>query len=119
MREFQYKFLLALVLVAAAFTTALVAAHLGGLHRLEGPHLHALMGFTLLALGCWAALRSRLERFFSVAIDVGGHSLQITASIGVAHSPDSHTDLQSLQQGADSAMYQARAAGRNRVTCLP
>jgi len=42
----------------------------------------------------------------------------ITASIGVAHSPEGQVDLQTLQQRADSAMYQAKAAGRNRVTRL-
>jgi len=339
LREFQYKFLLALIFAGAGFTAALVLAHLGGLNLLNGPHVYSMMGFTVLALGCWAALRSRPERFLIVAwayeavcmleytsallfvpadelrllwfmvnipgvfillgprsgwgitglsllivlgvnpwlahpysanaqatlllavlymsvmfhvfgdrsvsyfsrmrkynikllriasrdaltgvynaraylaqseatiqggaeaghgysvlfvdldhfkrvndehghaagdkvlqaaaktlqmgvrhndivgriggeefgvllpqtdlsqalrvaehlrrsieqlpIDVGGHSLQITASIGVAHSPDGHVDLQTLQQRADSAMYQAKAAGRNRVTSLP
>lgn len=339
LREFQYKFLLALMLAGSAFTAALVAAHMTGINRLNGPHVQAMMGFTVLALGCWAALRSRPEHFLKVAwayellcmleytsallfvpadelrllwfmvnipgvfillgpragwamaglsllivlglnptlahpysgnaqatlllavlymsvmfhvfsdrsvsyfsrmhkynlkllriathdaltgvfnarayraqcqtliqagaeaghgysvlfvdldhfkrvndqhghatgdkvlqaaakalqkgvrhndvvgriggeefgvllpqtnleqalqvaehlrrsieqlaIDVDGHSLQITASIGVAHSPDGKTELQSLQQRADSAMYQAKAAGRNRVTCLP
>lgn len=67
LREFQYKFLLALMFAGAAFTAALVAAHLTRINRLDGPHVQAMMGFTVLALGCWAALRSRPERFLKVA----------------------------------------------------
>ena len=67
LREFKYKFLLALMLAGALFTAALVAAHLGGINRLDGPHVHSMTVFTALALTCWAALRSHPERFFKVA----------------------------------------------------
>lgn len=67
LREFQYKFLLALMFAGSVFTAALVAAHLTGINRLDGPHVQAMMAFTVLALGCWAALRSRPKRFFKVA----------------------------------------------------
>ncbi|NET31583.1 MAG: response regulator [Cyanothece sp. SIO1E1] len=41
--------------------------------------------------------------------------LQITFSAGVAQYPEDGTDLQALYRSADSAMYQAKAAGRDRV----
>lgn len=41
------------------------------------------------------------------------HQLQVGASIGVALYPDDSTDLEQLTKYADSAMYQAKQAGRN------
>ena len=43
-------------------------------------------------------------------------SAYLTASIGVAQMlPDQQTSMSSLLEGADSALYQAKHAGRNRV----
>ena len=39
----------------------------------------------------------------------------MTASIGISHYPNDATDIQHLLKHADSAMYQAKEAGRNRV----
>jgi len=39
----------------------------------------------------------------------------ITVSIGVAALDARHSDLQALLQCADSALYAAKSAGRNRV----
>lgn len=44
--------------------------------------------------------------------------LTITASIGVAVSADGQTSMQVIQEQADAAMYQAKQAGRNRVTAI-
>ena len=41
--------------------------------------------------------------------------LQITISLGIAHSSDSHTSLEALQQ-ADKALYYSKESGRNRST---
>ena len=50
--------------------------------------------------------------------DIGSTRLDITASIGVAsRSPGAQT-MQSIQQRADEAMYEAKKAGRNRVSTL-
>ncbi len=49
----------------------------------------------------------------SKPIEVSGHELTITASIGISHYPNDATDIQQLLKHADSAMYQAKDAGRN------
>ena len=46
-------------------------------------------------------------------IEVSGHELTVTASIGISHYPNDATDVQQLLKHADSAMYQAKDAGRN------
>src|SRR5262249_346267 len=46
-------------------------------------------------------------------VEVGGQSLEITVSIGVARLEDA--DLQAAMRRADIALYRAKALGRNRV----
>ena len=46
---------------------------------------------------------------------IGGVTLQVACSAGVALYPDDGTDIETLMQNADAAMYQAKAAGRNLV----
>ena len=48
-------------------------------------------------------------------IEVGGQEITVTASIGISHYPNDATDVQQLLKNADSAMYQAKDAGRNTV----
>jgi len=50
--------------------------------------------------------------------DIGGTCLQITASIGVAVSQPDYRTVNDVQRKADEAMYEAKRAGRNRVTCV-
>jgi len=47
---------------------------------------------------------------------IDGHTLNITASIGVAAKTFEHQTMQVIQQRADTAMYEAKKAGRNRVS---
>jgi diguanylate cyclase (GGDEF)-like protein/PAS domain S-box-containing protein len=47
------------------------------------------------------------------SVEVAGHELTVTASIGISHYPNDATDIQHLLKHADSAMYQAKDAGRN------
>lgn len=47
-------------------------------------------------------------------IEVGGHAVQVSTSIGVAISPDDGTTAHELIEHADQAMYSAKSAGRRR-----
>jgi diguanylate cyclase (GGDEF)-like protein len=58
-------------------------------------------------------LRQDIEALMPQA---GGGPLRVTASIGVTSQHDPTENLATLQKQADQAMYQAKAAGRNRVT---
>ena len=50
----------------------------------------------------------------------GGTSLQLSVSIGVAaFQPHRHHDADALYHAADSALYEAKAAGRNAVRHVP
>ncbi|MEN9888456.1 MAG: hypothetical protein RL559_493 [Pseudomonadota bacterium] len=50
--------------------------------------------------------------------DIGGQTLTITASIGVASRSPGAQSMHAIQQRADQAMYEAKKAGRNRVSTL-
>ena len=47
-------------------------------------------------------------------LEVAGHSLRLTASIGVSLYPDDNADPDTLLRHADQAMYLAKQAGKNR-----
>ena len=68
-------------------------------------------------LGQAAIVAERLRELVA-AMRVGheGKTITLTASLGVAASPDVETeDPMQLVSAADEAMYEAKAAGRNRV----
>ncbi len=44
--------------------------------------------------------------------DLAGREVKVTTSIGIALYPDDARDVEDLQRAADSAMYQAKGAGR-------
>ena len=53
-------------------------------------------------------------------ISVDGHEFNITTSIGIAFYPQDGGDAESLLKNADSALYQAKEAGRNSYQlCSP
>lgn len=60
-------------------------------------------------------LRQKIEGLLP---SVGEQSLKITASIGVAGNQGDVQSMQEIQRRADQGMYQAKAAGRNRVSCV-
>jgi diguanylate cyclase (GGDEF)-like protein len=60
-----------------------------------------------------AALAERLLDRFSDPFNVGGRQLTVKASIGVAVYPHDGEDAETLLKHADTAMYQAKSAGRN------
>ncbi len=60
-------------------------------------------------------LLSRLLEVASKPVEVAGHLLQVSASLGVTFYPQSHEmDGDQLLRQADQAMYQAKVAGKNR-----
>jgi diguanylate cyclase (GGDEF)-like protein len=59
-------------------------------------------------------LRKEIE---SRAIVVKGVEIRVTASFGVASYPESAQTRESLFTTADSALYEAKACGRNQVKC--
>ena len=62
--------------------------------------------------------RQLLMRFMGSigkSFSIGGHEIQVSASIGVAIYPDDDADGDSLLRHADQAMYIAKQAGRNRI----
>ena len=56
---------------------------------------------------------TKILRALEVPYEVGGHTLHITASIGIALYPVDGEDADSLLRDADIAMYSAKSAGRN------
>lgn len=58
-----------------------------------------------------AHLLSTLQRPFRI----GGQELKVSGSIGITRFPNPASDYTSLLQQADSAMYVAKRAGRNRA----
>lgn len=60
-----------------------------------------------------ALIADKLLAAFSVSHQVGGQDLHITLSIGISVYPDDGVDLDAVLQSADTAMYHAKAHGRN------
>jgi diguanylate cyclase (GGDEF)-like protein len=75
--------------------------------------------FTFLVSDCGAkdartaTLAERILDRFGDPFNVGGRQLTVQASIGVAVYPHDGEDAETLLKHADTAMYQAKAAGRN------
>ncbi len=62
-------------------------------------------------------LAEKILNKFSEPIDVNGSELFIGTSIGIAvHVGDTKTTMRELMKSADSAMYESKAAGRNRYS---
>jgi len=63
-----------------------------------------------------AEVAERLRRMVEAsAVEFNGTLLKITVSLGVACFPDDAEDKQQLIETADTALYGAKAAGRNQV----
>ena len=51
----------------------------------------------------------------SLPMDLGGERVAVSGSIGIAIFPADGTNRQALMQAADTAMYSAKAQGKNRI----
>jgi diguanylate cyclase (GGDEF)-like protein len=58
------------------------------------------------------------EAIESLDIIVNSTKIHITASVGVAYNLPHHETMASIQRDADTAMYEAKRQGRNRVSCI-
>jgi diguanylate cyclase (GGDEF)-like protein/PAS domain S-box-containing protein len=66
-----------------------------------------------------AAVAQKVERALAAPYLLQGHSLRITASIGISLYPENGEDADTLLRAADSAMYIAKREGGNRhKTCV-
>ncbi|MDX1800152.1 MAG: diguanylate cyclase, partial [Marinobacter sp.] len=66
------------------------------------------------------AIASRLcECIAEQGQQVDGKILELTASIGGAHARAKHTEFNSVLMEADTALYTAKATGRNTVYFQP
>jgi diguanylate cyclase (GGDEF)-like protein/PAS domain S-box-containing protein len=61
-----------------------------------------------------AALAARLLQVLAAPVRVGGQEVIVGASIGIAMHPHDGSTREQLFQAADTAMYRAKEAGRNR-----
>jgi diguanylate cyclase (GGDEF)-like protein len=61
-----------------------------------------------------AHLADRLLAAFQVPLNADGRELKITVSVGIALYPAHATTAEALHRAADTALYCAKAAGRNR-----
>ncbi|MFH1818399.1 MAG: EAL domain-containing protein [Pseudomonadota bacterium] len=59
------------------------------------------------------AVAQRVLEAMQTPVDLLGHSMVVTVSIGIALYPQDDTDISRLLAKADAAMYEAKAAGRN------
>ena len=57
----------------------------------------------------------KILRELAKPMDIGGQEVHVTPSIGISHYPNDATDVNHLLKHADTAMYQAKDAGRNTV----
>ncbi|WP_052063509.1 bifunctional diguanylate cyclase/phosphodiesterase [Nitrincola sp. A-D6] len=72
--------------------------------------------FILLVSGDASRAEQEAERFLNlctIPLQIDGHKLQMTASIGISHFPEHGQDLDTLIKHADTAMYKAKAQGKN------
>ncbi len=77
--------------------------------------------FTILLQGIHAVpdiiqIAEKLLAAIAEPLRYGHHDMYVTASIGITISPFDDTDVDSLLRNADTAMYRAKDAGKNRFS---
>lgn len=75
--------------------------------------------FTILVEGKYDSrevtrIADRIQKKFSIPFDLHGHEVYSSASIGILHASDKHRSSEDVMRDADTAMYQAKRAGKAR-----
>jgi diguanylate cyclase (GGDEF)-like protein/PAS domain S-box-containing protein len=75
--------------------------------------------FTILVEGKYEAkevirIAERIQEKFLIPFDLSGHEVYSSASIGILHAGENHRQPEDLMRDADTAMYQAKRAGKAR-----
>ena len=75
--------------------------------------------FTILVEGKYESkevirIAERIQEKFLIPFDLDGHEVYSSASIGILHATENHRLPEDLMRDADTAMYQAKRAGKAR-----
>jgi diguanylate cyclase (GGDEF)-like protein len=98
-------------IVSARMAECVRAPDIAG--RLSGDEFAVLLEHCLQpSQACMVA--ERIQARMAAAIEVGGRQLHVSVSIGIAMSNPSHRTVDQLLHDADTALYRAKAAGRQR-----
>ena len=73
--------------------------------------------FTILVEGAYdqtevVGIAERLQEKFAQSFDLNGHEIYSSASIGILHASEKHLTPEDMMRDADTAMYQAKRAGK-------
>ncbi len=79
--------------------------------------------FTILVEGQYAItevtrIAERIQHKFSIPFDLDGHEVYSSASIGILHASTKHDTPEEIMRDADTAMYQAKRAGKRATRSL-
>lgn len=83
------------------------------LARLGGDEFVVLLGGVQQREDC-ARLAGKLMLALKTPVDLGGASLHVNTSIGIALFPEDGGSIEALMKNADMALYAAKEAGKNR-----
>lgn len=75
--------------------------------------------FTILVEGTYdeaevTRIAERIQQKFTMPFELEGHEVYSSASIGILHASDTHLLSEDMMRDADTAMYQAKRAGKAR-----
>lgn len=75
--------------------------------------------FTILVEGTYderevTRIAERIQQKFGIPFELSGHEVYSSASIGILHASENHLTAQDMMRDADTAMYQAKRAGKAR-----
>jgi diguanylate cyclase (GGDEF)-like protein len=104
-----------LVLLSARFSETIGVA--GTVARIGGDEFVILLD-RLAGLAEAEATARRVLRVLTKPFHVEGHTILLSASVGISLAPDHGTNLAVLQERADRAMYIAKSQGRNQYVAF-